>query len=124
MCSSTLVQGLHQRVAVFQHSALVDRAFVGHLAFVDGGWLSEQQHARDAVGAAGGVGRELVQHGLEMRQYFWVRQHLGQRRIGGQASPIPQLGRGEQHGAHFFQIQTGDDRVLHIRRTGGNDLGA
>ena len=39
MCSSTLVQGLYQRVAVFQHGALVDRPFVGHFAFVDGGRL-------------------------------------------------------------------------------------
>jgi hypothetical protein len=36
------VQGLHQSIAVLEHGALVDGAFVCHLAFVDGRGLTEQ----------------------------------------------------------------------------------
>ena len=55
------MQGLDQRIAVLEHGALVDRALVGDLALVDGRRLVHQVQAGDAVGAARGVPRELVQ---------------------------------------------------------------
>ena len=47
------VQRRHGVGTVRQHGALVDRAFVGDLAAVDGGSLGQQAHPRNAVGAAG-----------------------------------------------------------------------
>ena len=34
--------GLHQGIAVFEHRALVDRAFVRHFTFVDGRGFTQQ----------------------------------------------------------------------------------
>ena len=50
-------------------------------------------------------------------------QNLRQGSVAGQTCQLSHLGGGEQHGAHFFHVQACDDRVLHIGRTGCNDLG-
>jgi hypothetical protein len=42
------MQGLHQSIAVFEHGALVDGAFVRHFAFVDGRWFTEQHSTGNA----------------------------------------------------------------------------
>ena len=51
------MQSMHQRVPVFQHRTLVDRAFVGDFAFVYGRRFAQQHHACHPVGAACGLCR-------------------------------------------------------------------
>src|SRR6218665_2651395 len=82
------VQGLHGGVAVLEHGALVDRALVRDLALVDGGRLGHEHGAGDAVGAARGVQRELVQNVLEMRLHGVVGQHLGHGGVGRQPGQL------------------------------------
>ena len=76
---------LHLRFAVREHGTLVDRALVGDFALVDRRRLGHHLQARHARGAAGGRLPQRISHVLKEAAQGGMRQHLGQRRTGGQA---------------------------------------
>ena len=58
------MQAVHGIGTVMQHSALVDRTFVGDLTFVDGGWLRQQAQTGNAAGAARTASSQGIDEGL------------------------------------------------------------
>ena len=80
---ATRVQSSHHVGPVGEHRALVDRAFVGDLTFVDGGRLTEQAQPGNAVGAACGGFGQLIHNGLKLGEHSRGCQHIGQRRASG-----------------------------------------
>jgi hypothetical protein len=117
------VEGLHQRVAVLQHGALVDGALVGDFALVDGGRLVQQVQPGDAGGAAGGLRASVSSTCWKWACTAGLSSTCCSARAVGQAGELANGGGGKEQRAHFVAVDAGDHRVLHVGRGGGDDPG-
>src|SRR5438874_9175890 len=70
------VEVIHQRSAMLQYGALIDRAFIGDLADVERGRLVNQDHSADACGTTGALSRMRVQATLKLLSYTLVTEHV------------------------------------------------
>ena len=105
------MQGLHQRTAVQQHGALVQRSLVRHFAFVDRRRLLHHMQPGDSASAARSRCRQRVDDVLKV---------LGDGLAWQQAR---RCGWNHQR-ADFLEVDARQHHVLHIGRTCCDDFGA
>ena len=61
---------------------------------------------------------------LKVRHHGCARQNLSHGSLSSKPTQAAHSGSRENHGAHFMHVQASDNCVLHIGRTGGDDLAA